>query len=178
MNIIPFCLGAIIGYIGFKIFRLISRKSHKNSPQVNAPPAHRSPVPMNSKYRDIEVDELGNPQKQLGIVYVIRKDLKMKNGKISAQVGHASLGIFQKIQKHYPNLTNYKFDKELFYCPDDQVQLSKEKMARQNGVCSTLIHDAGRTQIAAGSATVLAFGPVDVDDVKTYTDDLTLIPKN
>ena len=34
-----------------------------------------------------------------------------------------------------------------------------QKQARDIGLCAVIIHDAGRTQIASGTATVLGIGP-------------------
>ena len=34
-----------------------------------------------------------------------------------------------------------------------------QKQAREIGLCAVIIHDAGRTQIASGTATVLGIGP-------------------
>ncbi|OHT11703.1 Peptidyl-tRNA hydrolase 2, mitochondrial [Tritrichomonas foetus] len=115
--------------------------------------------------------------KKLSVIYVIRKDLKMRPGKISAQVGHASLGIFLKIANRIPHLADYDFQKELFYCPNEAIQTEKKNLAKDNNLSHITIHDAGRTQIAAGSATVLAFGPVESDAVSVFTEGLTPIPK-
>ena len=42
------------------------------------------------------------------------------------------------------------------------------------GVNSTVIHDAGRTQIVAGSATVLGLGPAPKSVLDQITGDLKL----
>ena len=34
-----------------------------------------------------------------------------------------------------------------------------QKQAKEIGLCAVIIHDAGRTQIASGTATVLGIGP-------------------
>jgi peptidyl-tRNA hydrolase, PTH2 family len=52
-------------------------------------------------------------------------------------------------------------------------QLRKE--AHHLGLNHYLVHDAGRTQIAAGSATVLAIGPALVQDVDKLTGSLKLL---
>ena len=143
--------GAAVGAISYYTFKNFGSKRNNDSSDdeiVNeVDNQNAQPADENKKY---------------SIIFIIRKDLKMRNGKISAQVGHASLGIFLKIQKHYPNLGDYNFEKELFYCPDEEVQNQKMIFAKQNGLCTYLIHDAGRTQIAAGSATVLAIASLHV----------------
>lgn len=43
------------------------------------------------------------------------------------------------------------------------------------GICAEVIHDAGRTQIAAGSATVLGIGPAPKSVVNAVTGHLKLL---
>ena len=43
------------------------------------------------------------------------------------------------------------------------------------GICAKIIHDAGRTQIAAGSATVLGVGPAPKGKVDLVTGGLKLL---
>jgi PTH2 family peptidyl-tRNA hydrolase len=47
--------------------------------------------------------------------------------------------------------------------------------ANVRGLNFYLVHDAGRTQIAAGSATVLAIGPGLVEEIDTLTGNLKLL---
>ena len=43
------------------------------------------------------------------------------------------------------------------------------------GMCAQIIHDAGRTQIASGSATVLGIGPAPKNMVDQVTGHLKLL---
>lgn len=43
------------------------------------------------------------------------------------------------------------------------------------GICAQIIHDAGRTQIAANSATVLGVGPAPKSQVDAVTGHLKLL---
>lgn len=43
------------------------------------------------------------------------------------------------------------------------------------GLCARVIHDAGRTQIAAGSATVLGIGPAPKGRIDEVTGGLKLL---
>jgi len=43
------------------------------------------------------------------------------------------------------------------------------------GICARIIHDAGRTQIAAGSATVMGVGPAPKSKVDLVTKHLKLL---
>jgi len=44
-------------------------------------------------------------------------------------------------------------------CASEEEMLTLQNTARELGICANSIKDAGRTQIAAGSRTVLAIGP-------------------
>ncbi|KAK8853970.1 hypothetical protein M9Y10_016519 [Tritrichomonas musculus] len=161
-----FFSGVAIGTISYYAFKkLLNTLDTNKSNEIitnNEENTIVEPVDQNRKY---------------SIIYIIRKDLKMRNGKISAQVGHASLGIFLELQDNFPELTDYNFEKELFYCQNEEVQNQKMSFAEQNGLCSFLIYDQGRTQIAAGSATVLAIAPVESDIINIFTEGLIPIPK-
>ncbi len=52
---------------------------------------------------------------------------------------------------------------------------SLEAAARASGLPTALIVDAGRTQVAPGSATVLAIGPGEVARIDRVTGDLKLL---
>lgn len=43
------------------------------------------------------------------------------------------------------------------------------------GICAQIIHDAGRTQIASGSATVLGVGPAPKSQIDVVTSHLKLL---
>lgn len=109
-------------------------------------------------------------------VFFVRKDLKMRKGKIAAQCGHATLGIFKKVATYYPKIAAYwydnRFNKKFFYVSNEEEMDQFKQFAIQNSVLYEKIHDAGRTQIAAGSATVLAIGPIDEDLVESFTSSL------
>jgi peptidyl-tRNA hydrolase len=50
-----------------------------------------------------------------------------------------------------------------------------QAQAMSLGICAQVIHDAGRTQIAAGSATVLGVGPAPKSVVDKVTGGLKLL---
>lgn len=53
--------------------------------------------------------------------------------------------------------------------------LGIKKLAARRNLNHCLIRDAGRTQIAAGSATVLAIGPALVAEIDAITGHLKLL---
>lgn len=121
-----------------------------------------------------------NPENSCAI-FLINRSLKMRKGKIAAQCGHASLGIFKKTAKVYPEIAKYwfdnKFDKE-FYNIQDQAQMEAyAQKALQAGYLFETIVDAGRTQIAAGSHTILVIGPIDKSQVPEFVKGLQKVTK-
>ena len=87
----------------------------------------------------------------------------MGKGKIAAQCGHATLGAYKLAGKYCPSaLTNWEFRGQAKVC----VKVDKEEemyvlfdKAKKAGLTAYVVEDAGRTQVAAGSRTVLAIGP-------------------
>ncbi|EAY11478.1 hypothetical protein TVAG_248450 [Trichomonas vaginalis G3] len=114
-------------------------------------------------------------------IFFINKSLKMRKGKISAQCGHASLGIFKKTAKVYPKVAAYwfdnKFDKVFFNINDQQQMEQYAQKALDAGYLFETIVDAGRTQIAAGSHTILVVGPIDKSNVAEFTKGLQQVTK-
>ena len=57
----------------------------------------------------------------------------------------------------------------------DELLTNLERKAREKGLVTYLVRDAGRTQIAAGSKTVLAIGPAPARMFDGLTDSLKLL---
>lgn len=58
---------------------------------------------------------------------------------------------------------------------DAEHLLDLEKKAKAAGISTTLVHDAGHTQIPSGSLTVLALGPDSDTLLEVVTGDLKLL---
>lgn len=110
---------------------------------------------------------------------VVRNDLKMGKGKIGAQCGHASVGAYQKAMESNPSIVRRWDDsgcaKICLKVETERELMNIRKGASVRGLNFYLVHDAGRTQIAAGSATVLAIGPALVEEVDILTSSLKLL---
>jgi len=113
------------------------------------------------------------PPPRIKMVLVVRSDLKMGVGKIAAQCGHATLGLYKDIE-HSKNHTHLDYLKQWELCAEPKIALKVPDYAEMKllddkasllKVPSHIVYDAGKTQIPAGSATVLSIlGPVDVID--------------
>jgi PTH2 family peptidyl-tRNA hydrolase len=110
------------------------------------------------------------------MVLGLRKDLGMRNGKMAAQFGHGGLGVFLKAAKHDPvtseEWASGSIPKHFYYLQNEAEMSHLEERAREYGYEHSVIVDAGRTQIAPGSATVLGVGPVPISNLNKLTEGL------
>ncbi|CAN9501577.1 unnamed protein product [Ophioblennius macclurei] len=112
------------------------------------------------------------------MILVVRNDLKMGKGKVAAQCAHAAVSAYKQVQRRNPELL-----KQWEYCgqpkvvvkaPDEDTLIDLLSRAKELGLPVSLIQDAGRTQIAPGSRTVLGVGPGPADLIDSVTGDLKL----
>jgi len=102
-------------------------------------------------------------------------------GKIAAQCGHATLGAYKKAQNSDSGRERVKQwerwgqAKIALKCTSEEEMIALEKDAKSKGLITSTVFDAGRTQIAAGSRTVLAIGPDPVGEVDAVTGMLKLL---
>ncbi|XP_028168349.1 peptidyl-tRNA hydrolase 2, mitochondrial-like [Ostrinia nubilalis] len=113
------------------------------------------------------------------VVLVVRTDLNMSKGKIAAQCGHAAVGVFEKAQRKDPaGLRCWQRTGQAKIALktdslDEVMQIAEN--AKKMGLITSMIRDAGRTQIAANSVTVLGVGPAPKDIVDKVTGHLKLL---
>ncbi|XP_067665640.1 probable peptidyl-tRNA hydrolase 2 isoform X2 [Haliotis asinina] len=106
------------------------------------------------------------------MVFVVNGELQMGVGKVAAQVAHACLGLFRKLIdeqiKYAEMLISWEqFGETKIVVKGENIAQLKELQAKAEslGLPNYTVQDAGRTQIAAGSTTVLAIiGKVDAVD--------------
>ncbi|TNV80633.1 hypothetical protein FGO68_gene9946 [Halteria grandinella] len=106
---------------------------------------------------------------------LIRCDLGMTKGKICAQAAHAVLGLYKDLMERQPMefslWASVGFPQETYQANSAEDLYSTERMAKQFDLMGYVVHDAGRTQIAAMSATVCAVGPATCAQVKGLLQD-------
>ncbi|KAH9508344.1 hypothetical protein Btru_050882 [Bulinus truncatus] len=114
------------------------------------------------------------------MVFIVNSELNMGVGKIAAQVAHASIGLFRSMIEDETKADmlmawGHLGETKIVLKGDSTVQL--ETLAAQAAVLHIdhyLVQDAGHTQVAPGSRTVLGlFGKVD--DVDRVTGKLKLL---
>jgi PTH2 family peptidyl-tRNA hydrolase len=116
------------------------------------------------------------------MVFVIRTDLKMTKGKVAAQCAHAALACYKSVARSNPDVLaqweRWGQAKITLQCPqegdgDEQLH-TLQAIAMSLNITARIIHDAGRTQIASGSATVLGLGPAPKSVIDMVTGSLKL----
>jgi len=112
------------------------------------------------------------------MVLVVRTDLGMQKGKAAAQCAHAALGCYKKAVKNNSNaLSAWEKTGQAKVClkiDSEESMLNLAAKAREAGLTWTIVRDAGRTQVEAGSMTVLGIGPAAVEDIDKITGHLKL----
>ncbi|KAK2196787.1 bifunctional Peptidyl-tRNA hydrolase II domain superfamily/Peptidyl-tRNA hydrolase [Babesia duncani] len=118
---------------------------------------HWSTYPRPKEPLNVSSDE------ECKLVLCVRMDLGMGRGKIAAQCSHAAVDAVLNAQKSGNKFLSVWLEsgqrKVVVRVPDLNEMNKLKYQARILKLGAHQIHDAGRTQIPAGSATVLAVGP-------------------
>jgi len=113
------------------------------------------------------------------MLLVVRMDLKMGKGKVAAQCAHAACGSVEVATKRNPDiLKKWRVEgqaKVVVKIQTEEELIALGRTASDQGVLSYIVRDAGRTQIEAGSRTVLALGPGKKSDIDMITGHLKLL---
>ncbi|KAG7120753.1 Peptidyl-tRNA hydrolase 2 like protein [Verticillium longisporum] len=138
------------------------------------------------KAKAVPIADAGKEECKL--VLVVRTDLGMTKGKMAAQSSHATLACYKVLAraaaKNGPSSAEARLlDRwERLGQAKIAVQIKGEDelkklraAARAQGVTAEVIADAGRTQIEAGSLTVLGVGPAPKSLVDKITGHLKLL---
>lgn len=120
-----------------------------------------------------------NPNEEFKVVLVVRTDLGMGKGKIAAQCCHAAVGVFEKAVYKDPEalkVWQYTGQAKVALKTDsvDEIKQIADN-AKKMGLLTSLVRDAGRTQIAPNSITVLGIGPAPKDVIDKVTGHLKLL---
>ncbi|KFQ31026.1 hypothetical protein N332_03313 [Mesitornis unicolor] len=124
-----------------------------------------------------EADIMGESG-EFKMVLIVRNDLKMGKGKVAAQCSHAAVSAYKQVQRRNPELLQqWEYcgqPKVVLKAPDEETLIQLLADAKHLGLTVSLIQDAGRTQIAPGSRTVLGIGPGPADVVDKVSGHLKL----
>ncbi|XP_041349114.1 peptidyl-tRNA hydrolase 2, mitochondrial-like isoform X2 [Gigantopelta aegis] len=133
---------------------------------------------MSNSNRKKESNSAMSDSGEYKMVIVVRNDLKMGKGKAAAQCAHAAVTAVE---------TLFRTDKQLLFhwkrcgqpkvvvkVDDEASLLSTAERADAMGLTTSIVRDAGRTQIAPGSKTVLSVGPGLASEIDQVTGHLKL----
>jgi peptidyl-tRNA hydrolase, PTH2 family len=113
------------------------------------------------------------PLKQL---ILVRDDLKLPKGKMSAQAAHASVEAVLKSDKNIVKEWRSEGMGKIVVKVEDKKELYKYlQLAKDSGLITALITDAGKTVIAPGTETCLAIGPDEEEKIDRITGSLKLM---
>ena len=94
------------------------------------------------------------------LVILVREDLNLPKGKLSAQVAHASVDCALKSDRKIVDLWKKEGAKKIVLKVKDEKELFKYKrLAEDSGLKTALISDAGHTVVEPGTITCLGIGP-------------------
>ncbi len=109
-------------------------------------------------------------------VILVRDDLKLTKGKMSAQVAHASTEALLKSHKDdIAAWRNQGMKKVVLKVADKKELLKYKQLAEDAGLVVGLITDAGHTQLEPGTMTCLGIGPFYEEKIDAVTGGLKLI---
>lgn len=134
---------------------------------------------------DIDIDSkaLNTVQGEVRMSLIVRQDLKMGKGKAAAQCSHAAVALYRKMTNSASAAYNQQMvarwerggqAKITLQVPDEESMDLLLAQAMSLGVNAYVVHDAGRTQVEAGSATVLGLGPAPKSVLDQITHELKL----
>jgi PTH2 family peptidyl-tRNA hydrolase len=107
---------------------------------------------------------------------IVRNDVKMSCGKKCAQVAHASIGAFECADKALRRAWQSEGQKKVVLKADSERTLFEIKViAERAGISTSLVQDAGMTEIPAGTITALGLGPAKSEDLDKITGTLSLL---
>jgi len=106
---------------------------------------------------------------------VARTDVGMGQGKLAAQVAHASLSAYEDADDRVARAWKGEGQKKVVLKGDSEQQLFElADLAERKGLPNAVVRDAGHTQLDPGTVTALAVGPGEDDLVDEVTGDLAL----
>lgn len=129
-------------------------------------------IPVSERF---EFPDLRNEYR---LILAIRNDLKMQKGKVGAQCGHASVAAYSKAMRLKPKTLErwmqYGGTKITVKIDSEEELLELDQRAKSNDILSCIVRDAGQTQVAPGTRTVVAIGPAPKSELDKITGHLKL----
>jgi len=113
------------------------------------------------------------------MVLVTREDLKLSPGKLAAQVAHAAVACALETKKinsrWFTKWQNEGAKKAVVKVDSEKDFYHLKKKAEDLNIFAYIVEDAGHTEIAAGTKTVLGIGPAPDNIIDQVTGNLPLL---
>ncbi|MEM0174022.1 MAG: peptidyl-tRNA hydrolase Pth2 [Sulfolobaceae archaeon] len=117
------------------------------------------------------------------MVIVVRQDIEMGKGKIAAQVAHAAVNLILEIMEGNEKEWKKWLDewlkegqpKIVLKVSSLDELLRRYEKAKEKGLPTVIIEDAGKTQLEPGTITCIGIGPAPNEEVDKITGDLKLL---
>ncbi len=107
---------------------------------------------------------------------LIRQDLKLPKGKAAAQAAHASVDAVLKADKDIIRSWRSEGMAKIVLKVKDKGELFKFiQFAKDAGIVTSVISDAGHTVVEPGTVTCGAIGPDEEEDIDSITSELKLL---
>ncbi len=108
-------------------------------------------------------------------VILIRNDLKLPKGKAAAQAAHAAVEAAHRSDKEAVKAWRSEgMAKIVLKVEDEQALLEAVQRAKDAGLTTALITDAGRTVVEPGTRTCAAVGPDEEEKLDKLFGELKL----
>ncbi len=109
-------------------------------------------------------------------VILVRSDLKLPKGKMAAQAAHAAVDtVFNSDKKKVDAWRKQGAKKVVLKVKDEKELIEYLQKAKDNGLKTALITDAGKTVIAPGTKTCVGIGPDEEDKIDEVTGKLKMV---
>ncbi len=106
---------------------------------------------------------------------VARADLGMGEGKLAAQVAHASLAAYEHTEESARSEWKRDGQKKIVLAVSSERALFElQEAAKVEGLPTGLVRDAGHTQLDPETPTAIAIGPAADRRIDAITGDLSL----
>jgi PTH2 family peptidyl-tRNA hydrolase len=113
------------------------------------------------------------------MVIAVRKDIKLGVGKTAAQVGHACVNLAlserNRKRREFQEWLDSGQGKVVVKVPGLRELYELKEAAEGRGFPTSLVQDAGHTQVEPGTVTCLGIGPASTRDLDPITGHLPLL---
>ncbi len=107
-------------------------------------------------------------------VILVRDDLKLPKGKMAAQVAHASVEAVLKSDKDAVGRWRAEGMKKIVLKVENEKEMLRyNQQAKDAGLVTCVITDAGHTVVEPGTRTCCGIGPDKAEDIDAITGNLS-----